>query len=185
VARRSRVCRREEIRTGIPFQTSTVVYRRRVYDELGGMDEDPRLKSGQDSEYFIRVVCRYEIHRILQTLSRYRLTPLTDSLSGTHATTANTRGWRIFEVLTEKGVLTRDERKAWRSHLYYSQARDNLFLHHAAFRGALFRSLLAGRPSPRAVLMALLSFLPAAALRPLLLSMQRIAARLARRSAGS
>lgn len=173
LVRRSPVCRREEIRTGIPFQTSTVVLRRRVYDEMGGMDEDPRLKSGQDSEYFIRVVCRYEIHRLLRTLTRYRLTPLGGSLSGSHATTQNTRGWKIFEVLSEKGVLTPEEMRQWRSHLYYSQGRDNLFLHDAPFRGALWRSILAGRPPLRAVLIFALSFLPAAALRPLLLRMQR------------
>ncbi len=180
VVPRSPICGREEIKKGISFQTSTVLIRRKIYDEMGGMDEDPRLRSGQDTEYFIRVVCQYEIHRILRTLSRYRLTPLSDSLSGTHATTGNTRGWRIFEVLTEKGVLTADEQKFWRSHLFYSQARDNLFLHEAGFRGALFRSILAGRPSLRAVLMALLCFLPAALLRPLLLSMQKVLARIAR-----
>lgn len=172
LVRRSPVCGREEIRTGISFQTSTVVLRRKVYDEIGGMDEDPRLKSGQDSEYFIRVVCGYEIHRLLRTLSRYRLTPLGGSLSGAHATSQNTRGWKIYEVLTEKGVLTPEERRAWRSHLYYSQGRDNLFLHDAPFRGALWRSIAAGRPPLRAVLILVLSILPAKLLRPLLLRLQ-------------
>lgn len=173
LVRRSPVCRRGEIRNGIPFQTSTILIRRKIYDHMGGMDEDPRLKSGQDSEYFIRVVCQYEIHRLLRTLSRYRLTPLGASLSGAHATTQNTRGWKIFEVLREKGVLTPGEQRAWRSHLYYSQGRDNLFLHDAPFRGSMWRSIAAGRPPLRAVMILGLSFLPAPLLRPLLLRLQR------------
>lgn len=184
LVRTASVCRREEIRTGIPFQTSTVVLRRRIYDEIGGMDEDPRLKSGQDSEYFIRIVCRYEIHRMLRTLSRYRLTPLGGSLSGAHATAQNTRGWKIFEVLAEKGVLTPEEQRAWRSHLYYAQGRDNLFLHEAPFRAPLWRSVVAGRPPLRAVLILGLSFMPAALLRPLLLRMQRGVGALSGRNAG-
>jgi hypothetical protein len=109
-------------------------------------------------------------------LSRYRLAPVSASLSMSQGSAENLRGWNLLRVLEEKDVLTASERRAWRSFLHYEQARDNLFHRDAPFRGALLRSILGGRPPLRAVAILSLSFLPAGVLRPLLLRAQRVLA---------
>lgn len=182
ILRQAPVCHREEFRRGASFQTSTVLLRRRIYDEIGGMDEDLRLPGGEDSEYFFRVICRYRIDRIRRVLSRYRLAPVGESLLTFHRTSDNARGWGIYHVLREKGALSPDELRELPSYLHYEQARENLFVRRAPFRMALLRSILAGHPPPRAVLIFALAFLPAPVLRPLLLALQRgVAALLERR----
>jgi len=167
--RKNPLCRREELLEGCPFQTSTVVFRRRCYDELGGMDEDPRLRSTEDYEYFARLVANYAIHRLGATLTHYRLSANGGSYSAETLSAANERGWNLFDVMQEKGFYTPEEARRKRAYLYYEQAKDNLFHLDAPFRRHLVKAVGTGRPPLKAAAMLGLSFLPAPVLRRLLL----------------
>jgi len=171
---RSRICTRQEALAGTTFLTSSLLLRRRVSDEEGGMDEDPRLRSGQDYEYFFRLVSRYRIHRIHEVLTWWRVAPTSSSLSASHRTHDNARGWRLLEVFLEKGLITHKEARVRRSFLHFEQGRNNLVYLDAPFRRHLWSSVLAGRPPKKALAILAVSFLPAPVLRPLLLHTQRL-----------
>ncbi len=161
--------RREEMILNCPFQTSTLAFRSECYHHLGGMDEDPRLRSGQDYEYFARLLNAYRVDRIPEILVHYRVAD-EPSLSARHVQARNERGWRILEVFEEKGLLRPGEMAAKRAALYYEQAKDNLFHLRAPFRGALWHAVRAGNAPAEAWITLALSILPAPALRALLLA---------------
>jgi len=171
------VCRRSELIEGCPFQTSTVLFRRRCYDELGGMDEDPRLRSTEDYEYFARLISGYEFHRLPETLTHYRLSSSNGSYSEGTLDVSNERGWQLFEVMLEKGLYAPNEARRKRSYLYYEQAKDNLFHLHAPFRRHLVRSIASGCPPSKAVAMLALSVMPAGVVRGVLLQLGSVANR--------
>jgi glycosyltransferase involved in cell wall biosynthesis len=169
--RTDRICRRAELIEGCPFQTSTVLFHRRCYDLLGGMDEDARLRSMEDSEYFARLISNFEFHRLFETLTHYRQKNGNGSYSARTLSARNERGWNLFEVMQEKKFYTSREARQKRAHLYYEQAKDNLFHVHAPFRRHLVRAVAAGRPPMKALAMLGLSFMPAPMLRHVLLHM--------------
>ena len=153
------VCHRSDFIKELPFQTSTVLMRRHCYDRIGGMDEDPRLRSGQDVEFFARLVASCKIHRITKILAHYRLTPLKNSLNLRNLNDKNRAAWNVFEVMLEKGFFTFAEARRKRASLYYDQAINNLFYLNAAFRIYLLKSILSGFPPLRAVIAFSLCFL--------------------------
>jgi glycosyltransferase involved in cell wall biosynthesis len=165
-------CSRAEFLESTSFHTSTLVTRRRCYDELGGLDEDPRLAATEDSEYFARLVDQYRVGRICETLSRYRLHP--SSYTGSAMQAHNARSRALFEVLNEKGFYTPAEAARKRAHLDYEQGMINLFHAGGPFRRHFLRSLLSGHPPLRAVGALALGFLPAPLLRPVLLRLQAL-----------
>jgi glycosyltransferase involved in cell wall biosynthesis len=152
------VCTRSELIFMNPFQTSTLLIRRRCFELIGGMDEDPRLKSGQDFEYFARLIAQCRIHRIPQILMHYRLLPFGNSLYSAHVRSGNA-GWNIFEVMLEKGFYTPKEERQKRSHLHYDQAKNNLFYLNTPFRRDLLKSITSGHPPLKALIMFGLSFM--------------------------
>ena len=170
------VCSRSEFRESVPFQTSTVLMRRRCYADHGGMDEDPRLAGTEDYEYFLRLVSASPIHRIREFLSFYRVAAA--SYTAQVQDTANRRGWKLLEVLQERGYFTAAEAARRKSFLYYEHAMGNLFFLDAPFRRCLVRAIATGRPPRKALGMFALSFLPASVLRPLLLRLEGIRKRL-------
>ncbi|MCP4666034.1 MAG: glycosyltransferase family 2 protein [Deltaproteobacteria bacterium] len=153
------ICDRSDLLKELPFQTSTLLMRRGCYGKIGGMDEDPRLRSGQDVEYFARLIEACNVHRLMETLTHYRLTSLDDSLNRSHFTPQNQAAWNVFEVMNEKGYFTPGEARGKRSSLYYDQAINNLFHFDAPFRPFLIRSILSGHPPLRAMITFSLSFL--------------------------
>ena len=162
---------RQEMLFACPFQTSTLLFRKDCYDTLGGMDEDPRLRVGEDYEYFVRLLNAYRVDRIPEVLVRYRVaTP--QSLTQREMTDISAFGWKVFEVLQEKKLLHPDELRTKLAALHYEEAKNNLFHLHAPFRGSLWRSVVMGRAPKEAFVIAALSVLPASALRWLLLSVR-------------
>lgn len=166
--------RREIIEEGLPMLTSTVVFRRSCYDHMGGMDEDPALRTGQDMEYYARLIATFQFHRIREPLTRYRVAAPKQALSTRYNKAEDPKGWKIFSVLERKGVFTPAEIRTKRSILYCAQAHQNLFYFNAPYRRFLVLSILTGKPSLKALVMLSLSFLPAPLLRPILLRMRGI-----------
>jgi glycosyltransferase involved in cell wall biosynthesis len=60
----------------------TVMIRASVIEEVGYLDEDPRLKANEDYEYWLRIAERHPIGYIDQPLAKYRLHPSGISKSG-------------------------------------------------------------------------------------------------------
>ncbi|MCD6287753.1 MAG: glycosyltransferase [Candidatus Hydrogenedentes bacterium] len=179
------ICRRSDVIRGCPFQTSTVLFRRRCYDELGGMDEDPRLRATEDTEYFARLVARYNFHRITEPLSFYRVSSAHSSYTDTTRDMYNSRGWLLFEVMCEKGFYTPSEKRRKMGYLFYEQAKDNLFHVGGPFRRFLARSVFSGHPPAKAFPMLILSVLPAAMARWLLLEVGGLVWRWNTRNSGT
>ena len=167
------VCQRSEVVDGMPFFTLTILFRRSCYETLGGMDEDPRLYSTEDMEFFARLVIRCEIHRQRMVLAKYRLAALdAPSLSLGIIQQGNERSWKVAEVLREKGLLTPSEVRRQQSYLHYEQARMNLHLFHRPFRRHLVKAVLAGSPSWQTLVTLSLCFLPGPVLSRVLMGMQ-------------
>lgn len=166
----------EEAVTRTPWLTTAFTMRRSCYEVLGGMDPDPRLRSGQDYEYWLRLLSRFSIWRTDEVLVRWRQQPSQDSLSGREKRRGNARGWAIQEVLAEKGLLDEGQLQRRRAYLHYEEARDNLLHHGGSFRRPLLRALREGEPPGRAWVMASLAWLPS----PVLKRVLRAAARATR-----
>lgn len=164
-------CTREECFAGVPYQTSTLLLRRSAWESLGGMDEDPRLRGIEDSEFALRLVSRFAVLRSGEILAGYRVAPIRASHSGETLSATNDRGRRLIEVLAEKRLLTPGELRRKRGQVEYEAAKDSLFHLGAPFRGALLRSVATGRPPMKAIAMTLLCPLPAPWLRRLLLTL--------------
>lgn len=158
---------RDEMLRGCPWQTSTLLYRRKCYELLGGMDEHTP-KWGEDLEYFSRVLDQFEIHRLPESLSYYRVGPIGNSLSTATLEESARRGWPIYDILVCKGVFTEHEARQRRGRLHYDEAKDNLFHRHAPFRRALIQSVRSGAPPREAIIMLALSWMPGVLLRPTL-----------------
>lgn len=154
-----RVCHRSDFIKELPFQTSSVMMRRLCYERIGEMDEDPRLRSGQDAEYFARLIASCKVHRLREILTHYRMASPGNSLKRNNLTPQNSSAWNVFEVMLEKGFYTQEEARRKRSSLYYDQAINNLFHFDGPYLRYLMKSLVSGRPPLRAIVTLSLSFL--------------------------
>lgn len=159
---------REEMLRYCAFQTSTVVFRRRVYEFLGGMNEDPLLRSVEDYEYFTRMVLRFRVERLPEKLVRYRIQPLGASLSTETLYEGNARGWALYRALKRAGVYTAREARAFRAALYYEDAKDRLFHLRTPYRRPLLHAVIEGSAPVEAFGMLALCWLPSGVLRALL-----------------
>jgi glycosyltransferase involved in cell wall biosynthesis len=175
--RSAKVCARAEFLEGMPLFTSTLLMRRTCYERIGGMDEDPRLRSVEDADYVARLLTGCTVHRIPEPLVLYRLSNRRPSLSAAEADVQNSKGWRLQEVLEEKGALSPAELRRRRAFLWYETARANLHAGHGPFRPYLLRALAAGYWNWRVPLTLALSILPRAQVSRLLVSLQNAANR--------
>ena len=168
------ICNLSELIDGMPFYTPTLMFRRYCYDGIGGMNEDPRLRMGEDAEYFARLLKDFQIHRIREVMVHVRLSPIDKaSLSVSMINEHNDIGWRITEIYEEKNLLPQSALKRRRSYLYYERARINMRMLKRPFRADLLKSVLMGYSSWQAKLTLLLCFLPRPLLSALLMGMQR------------
>ncbi len=154
--------------------TSSIVFHRKCYDEIGGMDEDLRLVIGEDTEFGIRLVMNYETHRIRRELTSYRVNPIGDSLSGIELAKRTERALALHQILTEKDILTPELLRLHRALTYYNEAKNNLFHYDLPFRGLLYQSITSGRAPAKAWVMFLLCWLPAPILKKLLIRLLKI-----------
>ncbi len=159
---------REEMLRYCAFQTSTVVFRRRVYEFLGGMNESTKLRSVEDYEYFTRMVHFFRVERLPEKWVRYRIQPLGDSLSTETLNEGNARGWALYRALHGAGVYTPREARAFRAALYYEDAKDRLFHLRAPYRRPLLHAVVEGNAPVEAFGMLALCWLPSGIVRVLL-----------------
>jgi teichuronic acid biosynthesis glycosyltransferase TuaG len=148
--------------------TSTVLMRRSCMEQLGGMIVSRRLTTGEDTEYWIRLVARHRVLRLGEVLARYRVSPVGDSLSTVALERKRDRDRELLRRVTRGGCLTPAQRRLYTSIFHYNRSRDALFHDNRPFRADLLRSIAAGRPPLKACVMAALCWLPAPVLRQVL-----------------
>lgn len=158
------------------LNTCTVMMRRKCLKKIGGMDESQALRSGQDYEYFIRLVANCTMHRLTEETTGYRLASLGGSLStvGQNAKKRFQREKNLLRVLKRKKVLKPKYLKMREAIMYYNLARDKLFILRLPFRRDLYRSVSTNAAPPKAKLMFALSFLPAPVLRTVLTGLLKL-----------
>jgi len=148
--------------------TSSILFRRGVYTETGGMDEDPRLVIGEDTEFGIRLVMRYRTHRIRKPLTMYRVNALGKSLSSVQLRVRQRRVLALHEIIAAKDILPPDLLKLHAALTFYNEAKNNLFHYGMPYRGLLWRSIRSGAAPAKAWVMFALCWLPAPMLRRVL-----------------
>lgn len=148
--------------------TSSVMMRRECFQKVGGMIASRRLTTGEDTEYWIRLVANFETRRICRALVRYRVNAEGDSLSTIKLDQKRNRDRELRRRLLRSDYLTESQKRKYAAISYYNSARDSLFHSRAPFRRDLYRSVLTMHAPPKALVMAALSFLPASLLAPLL-----------------
>jgi len=103
------------------ISTSGLVIRRAVWDRVGGFDEAPELRVGDDTEFILRIAKNFPIARTPGVLVRYRLhaNNITRNVpfSGTQA---------IMERLVARGDLKGRVRDVFLSGFYLSRAEKGL-----------------------------------------------------------
>jgi len=152
------------------MQTSTVMMKRKCYEETGGMDERPSLVSGQDYEFFIRIVAKYNAHRIPEDLMGYRVADIGESLSSARFQNdkRRKREMAILEALREKNVLNEKYLKKREAIMCYNLAKDNLFTYDQPFRKDLLRSVITFKAPLKAWIMFFLCPLPSSMIKNIL-----------------
>lgn len=157
--------------------TSSILFRRKCYEQVGGMDEDLRLVIGEDTEYGIRLVMNFETHRIRRELTAYRVNPVGTSLSGGELNRRQERALALHRVIAEKKLLPPELLRLHRALTYYNEAKNNLFHYGMPFRGLLWTSIRSGAAPTKAWAMFALCWLPAPVLKRVLLGLARMASR--------
>lgn len=154
--------------------TSSVMMRRRCFEKLGGMIANRRLTTGEDTEYWIRLVAHHETHRLCEPLTRYRVHVAGGSLSMTDLQRKHERDRTLLRVMLSRSYLTPSDKLLYRSIYHYNRARDALFTTGGPFRGDILRAVATGRAPLKAWVLAALCWLPAPALRGVLRVLLRV-----------
>ncbi|CAN5305049.1 glycosyltransferase family A protein [soil metagenome] len=161
-----------EILDRVP-ETPTVVMRRSVYREMGGMVVSPKLRAGEDKEFFIRLALTREFLRIPRVLVKVRVHAVGSSLSTVDAA-IEARERAIIESLQAAGVLTSSLRLRMESRLHYALARQELFHGSGPFRKNLLKSTLSFHGPVKAYVILLLAWLPRGVLKRVLYALLKI-----------
>ena len=140
--------------------TPTVMLRRSCYDALGPMEVSRRLATGEDRQYFVRLVLGHRMDRLCEELVRVRVHPAGGSLSMLAVEKKRERDWEIYRTLKKRGVLKGTFEKKFRAQFFYNQAKDSLFHFGRPFRADLYRCILTGHAPTKALVMAALSWMP-------------------------
>lgn len=155
--------------------TSSILMRRRCYDEIGGMEEDPRLVIGEDTEYGLRLVMRFTAHRLREALTYYRVREAGASLSSIDAAKRFERALALHQILADKNILPPELLRRHRALTYYNEAKNNLFHHKLPWREIAIDAVMGGGAPAKAWALAAACCLPDAAARWVLLVMACLA----------
>jgi teichuronic acid biosynthesis glycosyltransferase TuaG len=115
------------------INTSTLMVRADAFRIVGGYDEDPRLRRGEDMLLAIRLSLRHPIGFLDEVLGTLHLTP--DSVTRSEPGNLVQQGLTLIEKLQSLGIsLPRRMIRNKISETYYSRAILHLYRYHAPFR---------------------------------------------------
>ena len=146
------------------INTSTLMVRADVFRILGGYDEDPRLRRGEDMLLAIRLSLRHPIGFLDEVLGTLHLTP--DSVTRSEPGNALLQGLTLIEKLQSLGIpLTNRMIRNKISETYYARAIRNLYKYDGPFRLDFIRSFSYDSLNVKKIISCLSCILPARVLR--------------------
>jgi glycosyltransferase involved in cell wall biosynthesis len=147
------------------INTSTLMMRTNLFRLLGGFDEDPRLRSGEDQLFDVRLALRHPIGFLPEKLGTIQLTPA--SVTRGKPPDEMYQGLLLLEKLEALGVnLEKRTKNLKLANIYYTRAINSLYNYQRPFRADF---ALAVRYDPwdiKKIITLSCCFLPATLLRP-------------------
>ncbi len=125
------------LRKGTFICTSSVMFRRKIYDELGGMSEDPRLRVADDLEFLIAAADHHRFGRVEGRLAKYRV-------HGSGISREDTFIWNegLKSELEKNGILSGKYGGYYLSNFYFKRAEKHLGEPEARVRSDFLRAIL-------------------------------------------
>lgn len=155
------------------INTSTLMVRADVFRILGGYDEDPRLRRGEDMLLAIRLSLRHPIGFLDEVLGSLHLTP--DSVTRSEPGNMLRQGLTLIEKLQSLGIsLTRRMIRNKISETYYASAILNLYKYDGPFRLNFMKSFSYDLLNVKKIISCLSCILPARVLRVWLSALLKI-----------
>lgn len=152
------------------INTSTLMVRANVFRILGGYDEDPRLRRGEDMLLAIRLSVRHPIGFLDEVLGSLHLTP--DSVTRSEPGNLLLHGLALIEKLQSLGIsITSRMRRNKISEIYYARAIHNLFRYERPFRLDFIRAFSYDPLNVKKIVSCLSCILPARCLRVWLIAL--------------
>ena len=146
------------------INTSTLMVRTDVFRIIGGYDEDPRLRRGEDMLLGIRLSLRHPIGFLDEVLGTLHLTP--DSVTRSEPGNPLMQGLTLIEKLQSLDIpLSRRMIRNKISETYYARAIHNLYRYNGPFRLDFIRSFSYDSLNLKKIISCLSCILPAHALR--------------------
>jgi glycosyltransferase involved in cell wall biosynthesis len=146
------------------INTSTLMVRADVFRILGGYDEDPRLRRGEDMLLAIRLSLRHPIGFLDEVLGTLHLTP--DSVTRSEPGNVVRQGLTLIEKLQSLGIpLSNRMIRNKISETYYARAIRNLYKYDGPFRLDFIRSLFYDSLNIKKIISCISCILPARVLR--------------------
>jgi len=146
------------------INTSTLMVRTDVFRILGGYDEDPRLRRGEDMLFAIRLSVRHPIGFLDEVLGSLHLTP--DSVTRSEPGDLWLHGLTLIEKMQSLGIsITSRMRRNKISEIHYARAIQNLFRYERPFRLDFIRAFSYDPLNSKKIVSCLSCILPARILR--------------------
>jgi len=146
------------------INTSTLMVRADIFRTLGGYDEDPRLRRGEDMLLAIRLALRHPIGFLDEVLGYLHLTP--DSVTRSEPGNTVLQGLTLIEKLQALGISPTSRMIRNKiSETYYARAIHNLYKYDGPFRLDFIKSFFRDPLNLKKIISCLSIILPARILR--------------------
>jgi glycosyltransferase involved in cell wall biosynthesis len=147
------------------INTSTLMVRTAVFCLLGGFDEDPQLRRGEDMLFEIRLALRHTIGFLPEKLGTLQLTPA--SVTRSSRPDEMHQGLLLLKKLEALGVhLEKRIQSLKLANIYYTRAINSLYNYHRPFRADFVQAVRYDFRDIKKIITLSCCFLPAALLRP-------------------
>ena len=147
------------------LNTSTLMMRTGVFRLLGGFDEDPRLRRGEDMLFDVRLALRHPIGFLPEKLGTLQLTP--DSVTRGSRPDEMHQGLLLLEKLEALGIKLEKRTKDLKlANIHYARAINSLYNYHRPFRADFALAVCYDFRDLKKIITLSYCFLPATLLRP-------------------
>jgi len=155
------------------INTSTLMVRSDIFCLIGGFDEDPRLRRGEDMLFEVQLALRHPIGFLPERLGTLQLTA-TSVTRGSRPDEMQ-QGVLLLEKLEQKGIrLDKRTKDLKLANIHYGRAINSLYHYHRPFRADFARAVYHDSGDMKKLITLLFCFLPAVLLRPWLSLLLRI-----------
>jgi glycosyltransferase involved in cell wall biosynthesis len=147
------------------INTSTLMMRTSVFRLLGGFDEDPLMRRGEDMLFEVRLALRQPIGFLPEKLGTLQLTPA--SVTRGSRPDELHQGLLLLEKLEALGInLEKRTKRLKLANIYYGRAINSLYHYQRPFRADVALAVCYDFGDIKKIMTLLFCFLPAVFLRP-------------------